>query len=396
MVKLPVTGYSPLYNGPEGQEDMPWLLTAGPVVTSRTVKLAMLADWSVRDAEFLSLARRATEQVLDLMNAADGHDCIMVNMSGMAALECILGGLSPAGRKRQTVVAASGPGATQAGAILTHLKRPWTMLAARANSPVSVRQLENALKDNPGIHTVVLVQTDATTGLACDVDAMAHAAKAAGKTVVVDARTSLGALPLDLSGGHIDAVLAVPFAALGGVAGFSLIIAARDLLGGKLAASPSASLDLFELWNTINSTGQFPGTPPAQAICAFNVALRELDLEGGPAVRLARFSRVHQHLLAGMKKLGFQPKLPDLEKTCGFITAFARPADPYYDAEGFSQRLRQQGFVIMDEAGQGHGAGGFRIATMGQIDEDVVRLFLAAVEKVMRETGMRSGAPDKG
>ena len=393
MVKLPVTGYSPLYNGPEGQEDMPWLLTAGPVVTSRTVKLAMLADWSVRDAEFVSLARRVTEQMLDLLNAADSHDCIMVNMSGMAALECILGGMSPAGRKRQTLVAASGPGAIQAGTILTHLKRPWTMLASRAGSAVSVRQLEKALGDNPDIHTVLLVQVDATTGLICDVDAMAHAAKAAGKTVVVDARTGLGALPLDLSAGHVDAVLAVPFAALGGVAGFSLIIAGRELLGGKLAASPSASLDLFELWNTMNSTGQFPGTPPAQAICAFNVALRELDLEGGPEARLARFKRVHQHLLAGMMKLGFQPRLPDLDKTCGFITAFARPADPYYDAAGFSQRLRQQGFVITDEAEE---PGGFRIATMGQIDEDVVRLFLAAVERVMRETGMRSGAPDKG
>ena len=174
------------------------------------------------------------------------------------------------------------------------------------------------------------------------------------------------------------------------------MIAARKLLGAKLAASPSASLDLFELWNTMNRTGQFPGTPPAQAICAFNAALRELDLEGGPKVRLARFMRVHQHIESGMRKLGFQPQLAATEQACGYITAFAAPGDPYYDAQGFSQRLRQQGFVIMDEAGQGPGSGGFRIATMGHMDEDVANHFLAAVEKVMRETGMRSGAPDKG
>ena len=38
--------------GPEGQEDMPYLLTPGPLTTSRTVKLAMLADWGSRDVEF--------------------------------------------------------------------------------------------------------------------------------------------------------------------------------------------------------------------------------------------------------------------------------------------------------------------------------------------------------
>ena len=34
------------FHGPEGQEDMPYLLTPGPLTTSRTVKLAQLADWA--------------------------------------------------------------------------------------------------------------------------------------------------------------------------------------------------------------------------------------------------------------------------------------------------------------------------------------------------------------
>ena len=32
------------FHGPEGQEDMPYLLTPGPLTTSRTVKLALLAE----------------------------------------------------------------------------------------------------------------------------------------------------------------------------------------------------------------------------------------------------------------------------------------------------------------------------------------------------------------
>ena len=40
------------YTGPEGQEDMPFLLTPGPLTTSRSVKAAMMADWGSRDVEF--------------------------------------------------------------------------------------------------------------------------------------------------------------------------------------------------------------------------------------------------------------------------------------------------------------------------------------------------------
>eukprot|EP01034_Spumella_vulgaris_P010181 gene10181-12914_t len=43
------------FNGPPGQEDMPYLLTPGPLTTSRTVKAAMLADWGSRDIGFRSI-----------------------------------------------------------------------------------------------------------------------------------------------------------------------------------------------------------------------------------------------------------------------------------------------------------------------------------------------------
>lgn len=54
--------HKPPFPGPEGQEDMPYLLTPGPLTTSRTVKLAMLADWGSRDvpATFPSYAARGS------------------------------------------------------------------------------------------------------------------------------------------------------------------------------------------------------------------------------------------------------------------------------------------------------------------------------------------------
>lgn len=393
MAKSPLTAFAPSFNGPEGQEDMPWLMTAGPVVTSREVKLAMLADWSVRDAEFISLALRVTEQVLDLVNGGELYDCIPVNFSGLAALECVLGALAPSGRKRLTLVAAPGPCAAEAASILEHLRRPHQLMSMQAGKPASARALVKALDAAPDVQTVVLSQLDITTGLVSPVEELAAKANAAGKSVVVDARHGLGALPLDLSVGHVDALIGVPWAALGGVPGFSFIIVRRDLLGAKLASSPSAALDLFELWNGMHRTGRFPGTPPAQVISACSAALRELDMEGGPPARLARFRRVHHRLQAGMARLGFEMALDAGDAACGFLSLFAAPSDPGYSYAALTQRLRQRGFVIMDGDGCPAPDGSFRVATMGHMEDDTADRFVEAVEQVMRDLGMRSGKP---
>jgi len=165
------------------------------------------------------------------------------------------------------------------------------------------------------------------------------------------------------------------------------------LLTASLFQSPSASLDLVELWRGIHRTGWFPGTPPAHAIVACGVALRRLYLEGGPEMRRKRYQDHHLRLLSGMAQLGFAPTLTDGPATCGYLTLFAAPADRRYEPGPFIQRLRQMGFVIMDGDGCPGPEGGFRVATVGAIDETVTDQFVRAVEKVMRELGMRSGAP---
>jgi aspartate aminotransferase-like enzyme len=94
-----------------------------------------------------------------------------------------------------------------------------------------------------------------------------------------------------------------------------------------------------------------------------------------------------------MTRLGFVPAIQAGEDMCGYITLFQPPADPQYQLAAFAQRLRQQGFVIMNGEDCPVAQGGFRIATMGLVDEDVVDRFIETVEQVMRDMGVRSGKP---
>jgi 2-aminoethylphosphonate-pyruvate transaminase len=385
--------YSPAFNGPEGQEDMPWLLTLGPVTTSREVKLAMLADWGMRDTEFVSLTLEVTEQLLELVGGSKEYDCIPLHLSGDAIVESVLGALAPTGRKRKTLIAAHGPHAAQATDILTHMKRPVANIAGSPLRPVTVNRLAKVLEDDPDIKTVYLVETDVSTGLINPVDTLAAAAHEAGRKVIMDARASIGAVPVNLASGTVDAAIGVPWACIESVPGFSFVMVRRSLLSDGMGRSPSATLDLADLWSGIHRTGWFPGTPPAHSIVACGVALRQLFLEGGPELRRKRYEQSHRQLLHGMARLGFKPALADNTAKCGYLTLFKAPADRRYSQLHFLHRLRHMGFVIMDDDGCPCARGGFRVATIGAIDETVAGQFLAAVEKVMRELGMRSGAP---
>ena len=59
------------FDGPPGQEDMPYLLTPGPLTTSRGVKAAMLADWGSRDVEFRRVVAEIRKGLLDLAGCDD-------------------------------------------------------------------------------------------------------------------------------------------------------------------------------------------------------------------------------------------------------------------------------------------------------------------------------------
>ena len=69
------------FDGPPGQEDMPYLLTPGPLTTSRGVKAAMLADWGSRDIEFRRVVAEIRKGLLDLASCDESYECCLLYTS---------------------------------------------------------------------------------------------------------------------------------------------------------------------------------------------------------------------------------------------------------------------------------------------------------------------------
>ncbi|MGL4591465.1 MAG: 2-aminoethylphosphonate--pyruvate transaminase, partial [Aestuariivirga sp.] len=110
------------YNGPEGQEDMPYLLTPGPLTTSRSVKATMLADWGSRDVEFRKVVADIRKGLLAMAGCDASYECVIMQGSGTFAIEAALGCFCPAGAGK-TLVVANGAYGDRAAKILERIGR---------------------------------------------------------------------------------------------------------------------------------------------------------------------------------------------------------------------------------------------------------------------------------
>ena len=376
------------FDGPPGQEDMPYLLTPGPLTTSRSVKAAMLADWGSRDIEFRRVVAEIREGLLDLAGAEGDHECVIMQGSGTFAIEAALGSFCPKAEAK-TLVVANGAYGDRAAAILARLGRPVTKIDKGDSAAPTAEEVTAALAADPAISHVWVIHCETTSGIVNPIVEIARAVKAKGKICMVDAMSSFGAIPLDMKDGF-DVMVSSSNKCIEGVPGFSYVVVKRDMLIASKGMSHSVVLDLYEQWKGLEANGQFRFTPPTHALVAFHQALKEHAEEGGVSARGARYRQNAQILVRGMREMGFSTLLSDNEAG-PIIQTFLTPRDPNFDFERFYEDLRLRGFAIYP--GKLTKRPSFRIGTIGKVDEKVMRAALKAIKDVLHEMRVADLAP---
>lgn len=378
-----------LFQGPPGQEDMPYLLTPGPLTTSRTVKAAMLADWGSRDIEFRHMVADIRKRLLQLANCDASYECVIMQGSGTFAIEAALGSLCPDKRKK-TLVVANGAYGDRAAQILDRLGRPYVKIDKGDSAAPSVDEVALMLDSDKAISHVWMIHCETTSGIVNAITDIGVAVKQRDRIFMVDAMSSFGAIPVDMTGQNMDVMVSSSNKCIEGVPGFSYVLVKRSLLEASAGVCHSVVLDLFEQWRGLEANGQFRFTPPTHALVAFHQALKEHEQQGGVGGRGARYDRNAQVLIKGMRELGFSTLLSD-NQSGPIIQTFLTPRDPSFDFEKFYEALRVRGFAIYP--GKLTKRPSFRIGTIGQIDEDVITLVLRAIADVLTEMNVTDFSP---
>jgi len=384
--------YAPTFNGPEGQEDMPYLLTPGPLTTSRGVKLAMLADYGSRDIEFRQIVKSIRSSLLDLAHCGPNYECVIMQGSGTFAIEAALGSFCPT-KRYKTLVVCNGAYGERAAKILNRLGRPMVTLDKGDSEAPTPEEIMSALNADRTISHLWLVQCETTSGIINPIQAICKAVQGRALTIMVDAMSSFGAVPIDMSAWNIDVMVSSSNKCIEGVPGFSYVMVRRQLLEESEGVCHSTVLDLHEQWTVLERTGQFRFTPPTHAIVAFQKALEEYAHSGGQSARGERYRRNADVLVKGMREMGIQTLLSD-DQAGPIIQTFLTPRDPNFHFETFYEMLRQRGYAIYP--GKLTKRPSFRIGTIGQLDETVIRGALSAIREVFKEMNVADMRPLEG
>jgi aspartate aminotransferase-like enzyme len=243
--------------------------------------------------------------------------------------------------------------------------------------------LARKLDEIEPVSLVFLVHSETSTGVVADIQALAAVAKAAGALVVVDAVSSLGAVPLEMDDWGLDVVISGSQKALMTPPG--LATAAVSAAGWEQVARSTLPSYYFDWERTRKAQQKLDSafTPAVSLIVALDVALGLL-LDAGLDAAFERHVRLGRACRAGIKAMGLELFSPDEDRSA-VVTAVRMPEG--LDATDLTLALRERHGVTI-AGGQGDLKGAiFRIGHIGWYDEFDIATALSAVELVLGDLG---------
>jgi aspartate aminotransferase-like enzyme len=237
--------------------------------------------------------------------------------------------------------------------------------------------------DESGAEVVVVVHSETSTGVVADVQALARVTREAGALVIVDAVSSLGAVPLETDVWGLDVVVAGSQKALMTPPGLSLATVSEAAWErSKRSTMPRFYFDWARMQAALEG-GSTPFTPAVTLVAALDAALGLL-LEEGLDAAFARHAALGRACREGAKAMGLELFSPDEERSA-VVTAILTPDG--VDAKELVLELRDRFGITVAGAHGELGSRMFRIGHIGYYDVLDITTSLTAVETLLVERG---------
>ncbi len=301
---------------------------------------------------------------------------LLFSASGTGAMDSAVSNLTRAGDRVAVVVAgAFGERWTkicaQYGLEVQRIDYQWGEVPDPAEIGAAVAE--------SGAEIVFCTQSETSTGVVCDIQAIKAAVGEA--VLVVDAVSSLGAVPLETDAWGVEVVLSGSQKALMCPPGLAMAsVAAR--LWERL---PPARSFYFDWRETKKAQEAFDAafTPAVSLIRGLDVALGMI-LEGGLDAAFERHVRLGRAARAGVKAMGLELFSPD-DDSSAVVTAVRTPEG--IESPLLLRHLRERHGVTLAPGQGALKATVFRIGHIGWFDVFDIAAALAAVELSLIELG---------
>jgi serine---pyruvate transaminase len=355
--------------------DKRYLFTPGPTPVPPEV-LAAISEPMVhhRGPDFRLIYERALARLQEVFRTKS--QVLLFSASGTGAMDSAVANLTSAGQ-RVAVVTAGAFGerwvaiCEQYGLDVERIAYEW----GETPNPDEVGAAVGA----SGAQIVFCTQSETSTGVVSDVQGLKSAVGDA--VLVVDAISSLGAVPLETDAWGVDVVITGSQKALMCPPGLAMASVADPLW----ETLPPARAFYFDWRRTRKAQEVFDAafTPSVSLIRGLDVALGML-LDAGLEAAFARHMRLGRAARAGIKAMGLDLFSPDDDSAA--VVTVARVPDGI-DGTELLRHLRDRHGVTL-APGQGGLKGKiFRIGHIGWFDIFDIAAALAAVELSLTELG---------
>jgi aspartate aminotransferase-like enzyme len=354
-----------------------YLFTPGPTPVPPEVLAAVGAPViHHRSPDFLPVYERVLTRLGEVCRTES--DVLLFGASGTGAFESAVANLVSPGEPH-LVVSAGNFGERWVSMLTAYGAEVDVLRYAWGETP-DADDLRERLGEREA-KAVWLVHSETSTGVVADVRSLAAAAKESGALVVVDAVSSLGAVPCETDAWGLDVVVSGSQKALMCPPGLGLA-AVSEAAFAAAGSTPRFYFD-WERTRKAQRTLDAPFTPPVSLVAGLDVAL-SLLLEEGLEASFERHVRLGRAARAGVKSLGLELFSPDEDRSA-VVTAVRAPAG--VDSGDVVRGLRDR-FGITIANGQGDLKGRiFRLGHIGWFDVFDITTQIAAVELVLADLG---------
>ncbi|MCL1695655.1 2-aminoethylphosphonate--pyruvate transaminase [Lysinibacillus sp. BPa_S21] len=354
------------------------LLTPGPLTTTETVKQVMLKDRCTWDDDYKTVTQTIRKQLLELAQVKEtDYTTVLMQGSGSFVVESVL--TTAIGDEDKVLIITNGAYGERIVDMAKVLKLQHTVYSVPYHEQPSPLQVKTLLENDSTITHVAVVHCETTTGILNPISEIGDVVKGLNKTFIVDAMSSFGGVPMDVSVMGIDYLISSANKCIQGVPGFGFVIAKIEDLEKCKGQARSVALDLYNQWEVMEVDGKWRFTSPTHVVAAFAKAIEELVEEGGVRARHERYATNNRILRARLQELGFNAYISeDLQSP--IITTFLFPYEGF-SFEHFYHAMKEAGFVIYP--GKLTDMDTFRIGNIGDIHEDHMNTLCKVIENYM-------------
>lgn len=355
------------------------LYTPGPCQVPEDVLNEMARPFEHhRTAWFSALMDDASDKLKKVF--CTENEVMIITGSGTAAAEGAILGCNPPGAKMLTIEGGKfgqrwGIIAEQFGLGVVRHEIEW-------GTAIDPQVIADYLKKDPEITSVMLTHSETSTATLCDLEAIGKITRDAGKLLIADCITSIGALPVYPDKWGVDVAITGSQKSLMMPPGLAFVSVSDN--AWKVIESNKAQHCYYLNLNAARKAAAKSTTPytPAhvmvRGLCtALNVLLE--DGMEGVWKRVAAMAEA-------TRKAGEAIGLTVFSKSpSDSVTAFCGPES--LDLEAMRKELRER-FGVQSAGGQDHLKGKiFRIGHMGYLDALDAISAVAAVEQVLYRMG---------